>query len=87
MSLLDKSIGSMLSAIELYNKTDFKYSEETISILSVNSWELLLNALLPKISPHNPQYLTKKTKRLSKDFGVCREIQRGWWGDIKIHAI
>lgn len=49
-SLLDKSIGSMLSAIELYNKPDFKYREETFAILSVNSWELLFKAHLLKIS-------------------------------------
>lgn len=43
-SLIDKSIGSMLSAIEIYNKPDFKYREETFAILAVNSWELLLKA-------------------------------------------
>ena len=30
-SLIDKSIGSMLSAIEIYNKPDFKYREETFA--------------------------------------------------------
>ena len=43
-SLIDKSIGSMLSAIEIYNKPDFKYREETFAILAINSWELLLKA-------------------------------------------
>ena len=45
-SLIDKSIGSMLSAIEIYNKPDFKYREETFAILAINSWELLLKARL-----------------------------------------
>ena len=45
-SLIDKSISSMLSAIEIYNKPDFKYREETFAILSVNSWELLFKAKL-----------------------------------------
>ena len=43
-SLIDKSIGSMLSAIEIYNKPDFKYREQTFAILAVNSWHLLLKA-------------------------------------------
>lgn len=47
-SLLDKSVSSMLSAIEIYNKPNFSYREETFAILSVNSWELLLKAKLLK---------------------------------------
>lgn len=45
-SLLDKSVGSMLSAIEIYNKPDFQYREETFAILAVNSWELLMKAFI-----------------------------------------
>jgi hypothetical protein len=40
--MLEKSIAAMLSAIEIYNKPDFKYREETFSVLCINSWELLL---------------------------------------------
>lgn len=47
-SLLDKSINSMLSAIEIYNKPNFSYREETFAILAVNSWELILKAHLLK---------------------------------------
>ncbi len=42
--LTDKSIAAMVSAIEIYNKPDFKYREETFSILAINAWELLLKA-------------------------------------------
>ncbi|MBT3375250.1 MAG: DUF3644 domain-containing protein [Lentisphaerae bacterium] len=42
--MLDKSVSSMLSAIEIYNKPNFLYREETFSILAVNAWELLLKA-------------------------------------------
>jgi len=42
--MLEKSIAAMLSAIEIYNKPDFKYREETFSVLCINSWELLLKA-------------------------------------------
>ncbi len=34
----------MISAIEIYNKPDFKYREETFAILAINAWELLLKA-------------------------------------------
>lgn len=42
--LVDKSVAAMVSAIEIYNKPDFKYREETFSILAINAWELLLKA-------------------------------------------
>ncbi|WP_235417413.1 DUF3644 domain-containing protein, partial [Leyella stercorea] len=62
-SLIDKSIGSMLSAIEIYNKPDFKYREETFAILAINSWELLLNPnrSLEKVSCHFLMTAIRKT--------------------------
>ena len=42
--LLEKSIQAAISAIEVYNKPDFKYREESFCILIVNAWELLLKA-------------------------------------------
>ena len=42
--LLEKAVAAMISAIEVYNKPDFKYREETFSILAINAWELLLKA-------------------------------------------
>lgn len=59
-SLLDKSINSMLSAIEIYNKPNFSYREETFAILAVNSWELLLKAHLLKSSAYKIDSLYKK---------------------------
>lgn len=56
-SLLDKSINSMLSAIEIYNKPNFFYREETFAILAVNSWELLLKAHLLKCNSYNMKCL------------------------------
>lgn len=50
-SLLSKSINSMLSAIEIYNKPNFLYREETFAILAVNAIELLFKAHLLKL--HN----------------------------------
>lgn len=46
-------MNSMLSAIEIYNKPDFKYREETFAILAVNAWELLFKARLIKLNKYD----------------------------------
>lgn len=50
---MGKSISSMLSAIEIYNKPDFKYREEGFIILSINAWELLFKARILKLNKYN----------------------------------
>ena len=64
----------MISAIEIYNKPDFKYREETFAILAINSWELLLKAKWLKDNNNNIRslYVYEKTKK--KD-GSARKIQ------------
>ena len=52
-SLLEKSVACAVSAIEIYNKPDFKYREETFSILMINSWELAFKARLIKDAKNN----------------------------------
>lgn len=42
--MFEKSLAAMVAAIEVYNKPNFEYREETFSILAVNGWELLLKA-------------------------------------------
>lgn len=42
--LVDKSTHAAVAAIEVYNKPDFKYREESFCILMVNAWELLVKA-------------------------------------------
>lgn len=42
--LLDKAISATVAAIEVYNKPDFLYREESFAVLAVNGWELLLKA-------------------------------------------
>lgn len=63
-TLLEKSIAAAISAIEIYNKPDFKYREETFSILMINSWELLLKAKILKNNSGNLKsiYIPEKTK-------------------------
>ena len=42
--LAHKSLAAALAAIEIYNKPNFTYREETFSILMINAWELILKA-------------------------------------------
>ncbi len=42
--LLERAIAATLAAIEIYNKPNFLYREETFTILAINGWELLLKA-------------------------------------------
>ncbi|MDE0313385.1 MAG: DUF3644 domain-containing protein [Candidatus Poribacteria bacterium] len=42
--LIDKAIAATVSAIEIYNKPDFRYRGETFCILAINGWELLFKA-------------------------------------------
>ena len=52
-SLIEKSVACAVSAIAVHNKPDFKYREETFSILMINSWELILKAKLIKAANNN----------------------------------
>lgn len=42
--LINNSIAASVSAVEIYNKPDFRYRAETFCILAINSWELLFKA-------------------------------------------
>lgn len=48
--LVEKSLSACISAIEIYNKPDFKFREESFSILMVNAWELLLKAKILQLN-------------------------------------
>ncbi len=45
-NLVEKAIEAGLAAVEIYNKPNIKYREETFSILMLNAWELILKARL-----------------------------------------
>lgn len=62
--LIEKSIAAMVSAIEVYNKPDFKYREETFAILAINAWELLLKAKWLKDHGNKVRSLYVTEKRL-----------------------
>lgn len=48
--ILNKSVQASVAAIEVYNKPDFKYREETFSILMINAWELLFKARILQLN-------------------------------------
>ena len=62
--LLDRSVAAMLAAIEIYNKPDFSYREETFAILAINGWELLLKAKW--LDDHNNQVRSLYVKEPAK---------------------
>jgi hypothetical protein len=64
--LVDKSVASILSAIEIYNKPDFSYREEVFSILLVNAWELLLKARILQQSKNKLQSIQVPEKTKTK---------------------
>ncbi|WP_223510884.1 DUF3644 domain-containing protein [Pseudomonas sp. BF-R-05] len=71
-SMLEKSISAMLSAMEIYNKPDFKYREESFSVLCINAWELLFKAKILSLSSNKiaslyaMEYRTLKSGEKSK---------------------
>lgn len=73
--MLEKSISAMLSAIEIYNKPDFKYREETFSVLCINAWELLLKAKLLNLASNKITALYAMEYRTLKT-GVKSTIKR-----------
>lgn len=42
--LTTKSVHAAVAAIEIYNKPNFSYREESFSLLMTNAWELLLKS-------------------------------------------
>lgn len=73
--LLDKSTQAVLSAIELYNKPNFSYREESFAILMVNAWELLLKSKRLKDNRGKITCLYVPTLKKTKD-GKPRQRQK-----------
>jgi len=71
--LLDKSVGAMVSAIEIYNKPDFLYRGETFAILAINSWELLLKAKYLRTNHNKMRSLYVFESKENKDGSKSRK--------------
>ena len=61
-----KADAALIAAIEVYNKPDFRYREETFAILALNAWELLLKARLLSLNGNDPKCLHVYEARASK---------------------
>ena len=66
-TLLDKAIAATISAVEIYNKPDFRYRGETFAILAINGWELLVKAKWLHENNNKIHFLYVKDKRQKKD--------------------
>jgi hypothetical protein len=67
IKLVEKSEAAIISAIEIYNKPDFKYREETFALLALNAWELLLKAKLLADKGNDVSAIYQREKRTKKD--------------------
>lgn len=72
--LFEKSLAAMVAAIEVYNKPDFEYREETFAILAVNGWELLLKAKWLKNNNNNIRSLYVHEKGKKKDGSASKKL-------------
>lgn len=57
----------MLSAIEIYNKPNFYYREESFSILAINAWELLLKAYILQINQYKIKSILALEPKINKN--------------------
>lgn len=64
-----KALDAAKAAIEIYNKPQFQYKNESFVVLMVNSWELLLKAKLLKDNPKNQNIIHIQSKQQTKTGG------------------
>ena len=67
LTLVKRSVDCMVSAIELYNKPDFKYREESFSVLAINAWEMLLKAKILKDNKNDQRSIYVREYPNTKD--------------------
>lgn len=74
--LLAKSLQAAVAAIEIYNKPDFRYREESFAVLICNAWELLLKAKV--LADGNEEFERIVAYRTEKDpeTGESRQVAK-----------
>jgi hypothetical protein len=72
LQVLEKSVAAAVSAIEIYNKPDFRHREETFSILIVNAWELLLKSKILRNNNNDLRSIQIRERRQLKDGSISR---------------
>jgi hypothetical protein len=78
IQLVEKSEAAIIAAIEIYNKPDFKYREETFALLALNAWELLLKAKILEENKSDIRSIYETEIRQKKDGspGAKRSIKK-----------
>lgn len=84
-TLAEKAVSAATAAIEIYNKPNFAYREESFAILMLNAWELLMKARVLDENSNQPkaieswQHYTKRDGTKS----VRRKPDRTRSGNVK----
>lgn len=73
--LSDRAISATVAAIEIYNKPDFRYREETFSVLAINGWELLLKSKWLTDNSYKVRSLYVLEPRIKKDGTKGKQLQ------------
>ena len=81
--MLDKADAALISAIEIYNKPDFAYREETFAILAINAWELLLKGCILRDNGNDLRslYVYERRRVKNGDWGKRKYIKRNRTGN------
>lgn len=80
--LLEKSLSAALLAIELYNKPNIEYREESFSMLMINAYELLFKSKIIDDTRNIRNIYVYEKKKLTNDISSKREyIKRNRIGE------
>lgn len=72
--LVDKAVAAAVAAIEVYNRPNAAYREESFSLLMTNAWELLLKARILKKNGNSLLSILKREKRKKKRGGNTTKL-------------
>jgi len=74
VKFLRKAEAALMAAIEIYNKPDFQYREESFAILALNAWELLLKAKLVAENGNDIRCLYVYEKRQNRTGQLSKKL-------------
>lgn len=74
--LVDKSLQAAISALELYNKPDFRYREESFAVLMCTAWELLLKAKALKDGSEDFNLIVATRRESDPATGVATDVPK-----------
>lgn len=66
----------MLAAVEIYNKPNFAYREESFAILAINAWELILKARILQLENNRLSSILLYEKRRKADGELSDKLYR-----------